>query len=237
MRIVDQPLLNSFKSPGFCCHCGKKVKSRDPHHLRSRGVGGGNRLDIPLNIISLCSTFSGGDNCHQQYHDGKIKPEVLMQLVADREQMPLFILEGLLNWFQRAPKDSIERVCVTGGRDFALASILNKVLDELHKVHKFTLLIHGAARGADTLADEWAKARGIERQPFPADWMGDGPKLAGPIRNSRMIAVGKPQLVVAFPGASGTHDCVSKAVRAGIDVFEVESGEVKEGDLIQGKLF
>jgi hypothetical protein len=34
-------------------------------------------------------------------------------------------------------------------------------LDRLHAEHHFTLLIAGRARGADTLASEWATARGV----------------------------------------------------------------------------
>jgi hypothetical protein len=53
-----------------------------------------------------------------------------------------------------------------------------------------------AARGADTLAEEWAKVRGI---PCTADWDDLGRK-AGPIRNAQMLRKGRPELVVACPG-------------------------------------
>ena len=107
------------------------------------------------------------------------------------------------------------RIIVTGGRDYADAKKLFAVLDSIRP----TLVMHGAYRGADTLADDWAKSRGVKCKPFPADWTAHK-KQAGPIRNSRMIAEGA-DLVVAFPGGTGTADCVCKARAAGIEVLEV----------------
>jgi predicted Rossmann-fold nucleotide-binding protein len=42
------------------------------------------------------------------------------------------------------------------------------------------------------------------------------------MRNQRMIDEGKPDLVVAFPGGSGTADMVRRAKRASIEVMEVD---------------
>ena len=44
---------------------------------------------------------------------------------------------------------------------------------------------------------------------------------AGPRRNARMLAEGKPDLVVAFPGGRGTADMVSKARAAKVEVMEI----------------
>ena len=61
-------------------------------------------------------------------------------------------------------------------------------------------MIAGGARGADTFAEEWAKAAGLPCTVYQAYWKGLGRK-AGPIRNRRMLDEGLPDLVVAFPGA------------------------------------
>ena len=98
------------------------------------------------------------------------------------------------------------RVLITGGRDFADRQLLFETLDRLHAARGFTLVIHGAAKGADSLADEWAKERGIEVQARPADWKKHG-RAAGPIRNQEMLKE-NPQLVVAFPGGKGTANMV-----------------------------
>ena len=63
------------------------------------------------------------------------------------------------------------------------------------------MVIVGGARGADTMAAEWATARSIPCLIYMADWSGLGPK-AGPIRNQRMLDEGKPDLVIAFPEAA-----------------------------------
>jgi YspA, cpYpsA-related SLOG family len=86
------------------------------------------------------------------------------------------------------------------------------------------VLVAGGARGADTLADEWAKAQGIACQIFMADWEGLGRK-AGPIRNQRMLDEGKPDLVIAFPGGRGTADMVRRAREAGVETIEVGERE------------
>jgi hypothetical protein len=78
-------------------------------------------------------------------------------------------------------------------------------------------IIHGGARGADSMAGEFANETGIEEIVFPADWKMYG-RRAGPIRNQQMLDEGKPDLVVAFPGGRGTADMVGRARTAGIEV-------------------
>ena len=109
------------------------------------------------------------------------------------------------------------RVLVCGGRDFNDALTLGSWLGGIHKDHGITTIIHGGARGADTMAGEFAKWKGIPVEVFPADWNGDG-KAAGPIRNSRMLKEGLPDLVVAFDGGRGTADMIAKARKAGVRV-------------------
>lgn len=113
-----------------------------------------------------------------------------------------------------------QRVLVCGGRHYANREVLFKVLDLAHDANPIECLIHGAARGADALADEWASDRGVFRQPFPADWEAFG-NAAGPMRNRRMLVTGKPHLVIAFPGGAGTADMVRKARLAGVPVATV----------------
>lgn len=111
------------------------------------------------------------------------------------------------------------RVLVCGGCKFADMPFLFSVLDGLNAEHPFTLVIEGGARGADSLARLWAKARRVKLEEFPADWRRHG-KMAGPLRNTQMLKEGKPDLVVAFPGGVGTFDMVDKALRAGVRVIE-----------------
>jgi predicted Rossmann-fold nucleotide-binding protein len=112
------------------------------------------------------------------------------------------------------------RVLVCGGRDYSNREALAAVLAELRQTRGISLVIAGGARGADTMAEWWAKAEGIACGVYQADWIGLGRK-AGPIRNQRMLDEGKPDLVVAFPGGRGTADMVRRGREAGVEVIEV----------------
>lgn len=105
------------------------------------------------------------------------------------------------------------KVLICGGRDFSDRDFIFKSLDQLHAEHHFSLLIHGGARGADSLAGEWAIAREIEFKIFPADWEQYG-RSAGMIRNSQMLNQ-KPDLVVAFSGGRGTQNMIDISNKAG----------------------
>jgi hypothetical protein len=112
------------------------------------------------------------------------------------------------------------RVLVCGGRSFADRPLLEATLDRLHEARRFTTLIEGDAIGADRLAGAWAESRGIALQIFRADWDALGAK-AGPMRNAQMLADGKPELVVAFPGRRGTDHMIRLAQEAGVEVIKV----------------
>ncbi len=109
-------------------------------------------------------------------------------------------------------------VLVCGGRNFSDARLVDDTLSQLI----IGEIIQGGANGADRLAKEYAIRNHIQCREFPADWKNDG-RAAGPIRNSRMLAEGKPDLVVAFKGGRGTADMVSKAERAGVTVIQPQA--------------
>lgn len=136
------------------------------------------------------------------------------------------------------------RVLVCGGRDYGvtdetlrrastdsvrLAALKAERLRCVGKVHEVLaplapdVVIHGGATGADSLAGRWALDNAVEQSVFSvskADWDKHG-KAAGPLRNARMLAEGKPNLVVAFPGGRGTEDMKRRARAAGVEVREV----------------
>lgn len=113
------------------------------------------------------------------------------------------------------------RVLICGGRDYSDYSALCAALDAL-LVNKLpdVVIIHGAAPGADSLAGQYAADRGLACEAFPADWQTHG-RAAGPIRNARMLAEGKPDAVVAFPGGRGTANMIAQAEAAGVPVRRV----------------
>lgn len=108
------------------------------------------------------------------------------------------------------------RVLVTGGRNFADADLLETTLNAVHESEEISVLIHGAANGADTLAGEWAARHDIRVVACPAEWKRYG-RGAGPVRNREMLAL-SPDLLVAFPGGRGTADMISAAEKKGIPI-------------------
>ena len=108
------------------------------------------------------------------------------------------------------------RVLVCGGRAFNNPTLLFATLDRLHAEKKFSRVIHGASEGADRLAGDWAMRHGIQIVAYPAAWrLG---KKAGPMRNQLMLDDGRPDLVVAFRGGSGTMNMVALAKRADVEI-------------------
>lgn len=110
------------------------------------------------------------------------------------------------------------KVLVCGGRDYADRDKVFGVLDGCLAAGEVSVVIHGGARGADSLAHEWAISRGIPPAVFPALWSEHG-KAAGMIRNRQMLAE-RPSLVIAFPGGRGTANMVGIAKKAGVPVRE-----------------
>lgn len=109
------------------------------------------------------------------------------------------------------------RILVCGGRDFVDRKWLFEALDAEAKRAPITFVIHGCASGADAMAGEWATSRGIESEKYVAAWKSRG-AAAGPERNARMLAAGRPDTVIAFPGGRGTADMVRRASTAGVPI-------------------
>lgn len=112
------------------------------------------------------------------------------------------------------------RHLICGARDFTDVSAIDKIIKRFKSKD---IVIHGAARGADSIAGKLAKARGLKVIAFPADWGLFG-RAAGPIRNQQMIEQGKPTKVWAFytdkDNSRGTKDMVRRARKAGIKIWE-----------------
>lgn len=121
-------------------------------------------------------------------------------------------------------------VIVTGSRSLRSRHSLESVLRSADP----DILIHGAAKGADELAEDWAYRRQeIDVIAMPAIWERDG-NAAGPLRNAAMLDVllrlgscGYDVAVYAFPAPTsrGTWDMVRRAKGAGVrvEITEVEA--------------
>lgn len=84
------------------------------------------------------------------------------------------------------------RILITGSRDWQDRDTLNEALADVVRLipaHQDIAIVHGAARGADTMADQWARVYGATVEAHPANWAKHGRK-AGPIRNAVMVSTG-----------------------------------------------
>lgn len=114
-----------------------------------------------------------------------------------------------------------KRILICGGRNYTDNITFKRVIEYLRPWFADTFcVIQGGAKGADQLAKAWSIVEGCPMIEVPANWDKYG-KSAGSIRNRWMLEYGMPDLVVAFPGGTGTENMVKRARTAKIDVFEV----------------
>lgn len=125
-------------------------------------------------------------------------------------------------------------VIFSGGRGFNNLAQIESELDLLNP--DLHIIAHGNAPGLDRLAGEAAKRKGFEIREFPADWEGpcrdtckaghrrqrrsggDYCPAAGVFRNQEMLDSGA-QMLVSFPGGTGTKDMRDRARLARIAVI------------------
>lgn len=120
------------------------------------------------------------------------------------------------------------RILITGSRNWTDRQSIYEALDLCYWSHleDELVVVHGDARGADSIAGHWARLMhlvdtSVSEEWHPADWEQHG-KAAGHIRNHHMVGLGA-DLCLAFPlGESrGTRGCMAAARKAGIRVKEI----------------
>jgi hypothetical protein len=119
------------------------------------------------------------------------------------------------------------RIIVCGSRGWTDRVLLERVLDDVladceRYWYERPIVREGEADGADELARKWAEDRGLDVEPFPADWtQGRG---AGHARNADMMHA-EVELVVAFsitsPATPGTAGMCRLAYSVGVPVLFV----------------
>jgi hypothetical protein len=132
------------------------------------------------------------------------------------------------------------KILVCGGRDYENWERVKETLDKLNSEAPITSLVNGDADGADWLSTRWAKLQNPrpEIRRYPAAWddlKATGAVIkknkygklynanAGPTRNWYMLQDNPDiNLVVAFPGGSGTADMIRKAKDAGLKILQVD---------------
>ena len=114
------------------------------------------------------------------------------------------------------------RIVIAGSRGFEDYALLEQTLEHiLDKQIEPVELVSGHAKGADLLAERFAKENDLPIHIIKPDWKTYG-RAAGPIRNRQMLdyAMEEMSLVVAFwDGKSkGTKNTIDTAKSLGIPV-------------------
>lgn len=112
-------------------------------------------------------------------------------------------------------------LAVCGGRELDDWALVREALDSIHESDGVDRLVTGGCRGADKLAEDWASLNLVDTDIYEANWEQHG-KGAGPIRNQEMLDLGKPDMLLAFPGGRGTSDMTKRALKSGIRVAIVD---------------
>ena len=112
------------------------------------------------------------------------------------------------------------RVIIAGGRDFndypLLKAKCDNILADKTATHRI-IVVSGAAKGADSLGEQYAREKGYTIEQYPADWNAHG-RAAGPIRNTQM-ANSADALIAFWDGQSkGTKSMINIAKTKGLGV-------------------
>lgn len=119
------------------------------------------------------------------------------------------------------------RLLVSGARDiedFTTRQNIWDLLDKLNSNLNVRVLIHGDARGLDTIAKDWAYQNNISERAFP--YLSEFGKRGGPLRNQQMIDEGAPDIAAVFPSVNsrGTWDMVKRLKKHNIPYYLYEFG-------------
>jgi len=107
------------------------------------------------------------------------------------------------------------KIAIVGSRGFDDYDMMNEVLFSSVSPNE-DIIISGGAKGADSLAEQFAKENDIECKVIEADWDTFG-KSAGMLRNSQIVEE-SDHIIAFWDGKSkGTLDTINKAKKKGIE--------------------
>lgn len=108
MKILDEALLDEFRTVGRCDVCGRSCLFREPHHIWARGMGGGGRLDVRINLLAVGQSRTYQCFCHGLIHNGAIKRDDLLLIVARREKTTPGAIRDEINRLRRLDREGRE---------------------------------------------------------------------------------------------------------------------------------
>jgi len=115
-------------------------------------------------------------------------------------------------------EQSMFTLAIVGYREFRDYARLCAIMDQVKT--PVDRIVSGGARGADTLAEKYAKEHGIEMIVHPAQWDKYG-KSAGYKRNQYIVDDANAMIAFLHPQSKGTKNSVGLAQKKGIPVFIV----------------
>lgn len=132
------------------------------------------------------------------------------------------------------------KVAVVGSRSINDRNLIISFIEESHSFDKqYDKLISGGARGVDTIAEDYAKSKGIRTVIFYPDWEKYGNK-AGFIRNADIISKCDKCIVIWDGVSSGTeHDIeLCEQMKKPCYIYNLSTNEKYSiNEYIQGELF
>lgn len=112
------------------------------------------------------------------------------------------------------------RVIIAGGRDFDDYEYLEKIclpiIDKL-KAEYDVIVMSGHAKGADMLAEQFAKENDLKLEVYPADWKVHW-RSAGFRRNEQMGDIANGLIAFWDGNSHGTQHMIEYAKSKGLDI-------------------
>lgn len=113
---------------------------------------------------------------------------------------------------------------VTGSRKLDDYEALKNAIEEVETLHreKITMLLHGGAIGADTLAQKWADENNILTQVIKPNYLKHGSKVAPLIRNNELVKLAEVTLALYVENerTGGTGYTANQTIKSGKPLYE-----------------
>lgn len=112
-------------------------------------------------------------------------------------------------------------VLVCGSRVIEDRSVVYDALD--NAPWEPETIVHGDARGVDSIADRYARSRNIDRDVHPIpEWVWEEVgATAGPMRNGYMVEQSDAVVAIWDGESTGTKDTLKQAETAGCPIYKV----------------
>lgn len=115
------------------------------------------------------------------------------------------------------------RVAIVGSR---LWPFEHEIKNAVASLEQTDVLVSGGCHGADTIAENFAKKRGLDCIIHPADWDTHG-KSAGYIRNKLIVRDADRVIAFQLENSKGTQNTIDLARKKGIPVRVISYTEAE----------